>query len=746
MTQFKESVCKPMKYLELFKKRIEKKFGAVATSLPAWPRLLESCRSIGGLAQVRECVQGRVPIEGRNDSNVGVQQARTLVKEMEKMLAGQPRTAEGAVGAAEAGSPPAESGGAPMDMDEAAVDASLEVEEAPSDPTSEAAARAMEEEMQKINIFTTVEALEAGFRAATFSTHKTIFVVDDLTCKLKVPLAHIDAAKKIINSSNLSKFNILVNCGARSDLFAGVCQKLTREFPNLNSWTVLNLRSELYQDKNTRPTITQILQGPDCQGEAIPVKALTMTGKALPYEKLRLRCTDKCCRLRPESERPEEAAENPANAEIEVNADCREQDQAADMEIVEEAAVPEDSVPVPGHVDFSMDGSKRDFTVAVFPKLNRPISVHQKMLNDIGHANAATNVVVLSASAHPSLALAARKLNLKVFCLHDKSGPHSLAHAKVLMEEILFKDAYKRIKKSTAPSTRLFIRAEELQFIEVKAPAADDQIVQLFDIMPDGGSSWRAGLNRNVGGLSGKLAKLLDEELSDGRLKVVTTPKGRSLVARKHIDEGDVICLATCLLHDSVDGVRRQLLDEEGNEVLADCLCEVKGVLKEGRAVSVYGVLVGAARYLQHYQGIGRINAVIKVDTSKGPNDGFLTLVAATRTGQGISPDSEILIGYGPEYDVNRPNDLDNPSAKKVRLTLDDVWNTTSPPGSRAAIFFNFGCHVARVTEPAPPPPRRACSLFPGLAFLLVPCAIFWSAARAVLSVCYMRLFGASSP
>ena len=52
----------------------------------------------------------------------------------------------------------------------------------------------------------------------------------------------------------------------------------------------------------------------------------------------------------------------------------------------------------------------------------------------------------------------------------------------------------------------------------------------------------------------------------------------------------------------------------------------------------MFGAMVGAAGYVQHYSGIrkGGPNAYLKINPEKGPNDNFMELVVKTRNNQGI--------------------------------------------------------------------------------------------------------------
>ena len=67
---------------------------------------------------------------------------------------------------------------------------------------------------------------------------------------------------------------------------------------------------------------------------------------------------------------------------------------------------------------------------------------------------------------------------------------------------------------------------------------------------------------------------------------------------------------------------------------------------------SLYFVMTGVGRYLQHYAPLKKYpNAILVVDTSAGVNDGLVNLVVRTRNKCGVAPGTPLVINYGMEYD-----------------------------------------------------------------------------------------------
>ena len=65
----------------------------------------------------------------------------------------------------------------------------------------------------------------------------------------------------------------------------------------------------------------------------------------------------------------------------------------------------------------------------------------------------------------------------------------------------------------------------------------------------------------------------------------------------------------------------------------ADAVLQVQGVLHKGVRTCFYLVLLGAARYLNDFQGSDKksANCRIDIDPARGPNTGAVKLVVATR-------------------------------------------------------------------------------------------------------------------
>ena len=76
--------------------------------------------------------------------------------------------------------------------------------------------------------------------------------------------------------------------------------------------------------------------------------------------------------------------------------------------------------------------------------------------------------------------------------------------------------------------------------------------------------------------------------------------------------------------------------------------------MHEGKASTVYYVLVGCAAFINHFQGIRRTpNVKLVYNATKGFNDGALSFVVSTRNKQGMGA-SEIVSNYGLDFDLTK--------------------------------------------------------------------------------------------
>ena len=74
---FKRDICHPLLVLHGWKTTMIRSFGALASDLPAFSRLIQSLCSKGGLAQVSVCMASKTKLHGNSDSDIGIKDCRS---------------------------------------------------------------------------------------------------------------------------------------------------------------------------------------------------------------------------------------------------------------------------------------------------------------------------------------------------------------------------------------------------------------------------------------------------------------------------------------------------------------------------------------------------------------------------------------------------------------------------------------------------------------------------------------------
>ncbi len=96
------------------------------------------------------------------------------------------------------------------------------------------------------------------------------------------------------------------------------------------------------------------------------------------------------------------------------------------------------------------------------------------------------------------------------------------------------------------------IRPSDLQFIAIDAPAI--QMVRVREAETRKSSAWRGGFNNNPANLDQKISAQIDAELNFFAVELRKSADGSlGLVARKHIEEGELALVLTGLVFDGKD-------------------------------------------------------------------------------------------------------------------------------------------------------------------------------------------------
>ena len=125
---------------------------------------------------------------------------------------------------------------------------------------------------------------------------------------------------------------------------------------------------------------------------------------------------------------------------------------------------------------------------------------------------------------------------------------------------------------------------------------------------------------------------------------------------QKRVEEGAEICTASCLWFSS-EATLGEFLSRPGHAQWADRLVKVPGLLQNGEATTLYGVLVGVSGEINHASagGAGTVNArlpnaQLHLQPTVGLNTGLLVVKAVTSNKLGIAKGKEVLLDYGVDY------------------------------------------------------------------------------------------------
>jgi len=546
----------------------------------------------------------------------------------------------------------------------------VDIVEEIKDPVADKVRAMVEADMTQVSQHESWESLQSEILSCTLMG-KTIILVDCPTSKTKIVLERVAQAAALVPAGVDSKFVIVVTVGLRLDVLAAVAQKAKTILSIATHFVVTLTGANKNQGARSKTTFVVVVQSKTLKDEWVPFQIEAMGGKAHGYEKLRLRCMNRNCSLRDRA--PVDAdglvKTNPTDAQEELNKEDLQYDGLDDMldaiETTEEGSGDANDEQVP-------EASR--YVVDLFP-FSQSLAFYLALMKSTCHVQTARNFILLTSTSHPNAWIAARGLSLRCFVWSAGPGSHAKKHGNDLANHILGQRHWATASATVTASVVSINKRQldALQYIVVTAPEA--QVVQLFDVAPR--STWRSGLNLHDRDLEKLMPELLAEELSTYDLEIGLMPKGRTLVAKRGIREGQCICDAKVLLFESKPGLQAFLQSDSSRAYLCDRIVEIRNVQKgpEAMPLTLWGLLVGCAGYLQHYQGIRRQgpNATLEVHCGEGPNDGVLKVICSTRNGAGIAPKAEIVINYGPDYDLTVA--APQPESKKFKGALDAFFS-----------------------------------------------------------------------
>ena len=264
-----------------------------------------------------------------------------------------------------------------------------------------------------------------------------------------------------------------------------------------------------------------------------------------------------------------------------------------------------------------------------------------------------------------------RSFGLKVVAFVEGVSKHSLGHGSLLLKKLMMSSKMAAARDALPGVTQgsKCIHAGDFQFQVIQAPPV--QPVLLRDITPSV-NKWRTGLNNRPAGLDLKTMSQLQAE-SD--IKLVRLPQRDnigSVVARRSMRDGDVVCTLGGLAYDSVENVHAFMNSNPSGRELVGGLVRIDGVQHEAlgdegsapqalgdfsptapKFAPIYFVMAGIGRYVRHYAQVGakQANTVLSCNLGAGAGDSLVQLVVKTRNRSGIAAGSPVLFNFGMDYD-----------------------------------------------------------------------------------------------
>jgi len=686
-----------VKKVEEWQKRLTRSFGKLADT-PMTERVMDFL--LGGAARttVLACISIGVPLEGVSDEKPGVPAARQLWLELEKLKNLPAAGSEAAAGASAAGA----SGSAAADADLGAgaprSDGALHVDIAGEggtefDPARLTAERKAEGHVASVTFYTP-DQLEHLHRAILPAQKVAIFI-DAPTSKTRIINELIGKASKItrkldeMNGDN-ANVSVRVNVGRRLDVLSSIDAAMRGAFPSYNCFSLLlTFGPKQTVMQKPRYLFVAISTAAMPRSKSVPTSIPAMGSRARKHECINLRCLSQDCPLRTDEEK---------SCLVKLLAEGKQKG----LEL-ERSELPVDDRADIGVDEHNQEGddneSSSDGEALVAPPEEKKKCLcdlwafsfaedFYKQTSQTVHDVPPAHAIQLTTSAHPSFILAALADGSRVHVYLDRVSQHSRAHGLALLKRNLQKKFYaeERGKELALGVKRL--RSDELYFIDVEAPEPDEQLIRFDEAVADPASSWRSGVDQYPAPSEMKrlVLSLLQRELDVANMTVEAMYGGDALVAHQFLKEGSVALPHSTLTFTSRQGVQQMLSDGCYGALLEGAsLWKVGGILTtEDVAKELYLVAVGAGRFIIDYRKAGRKkrpNVVLKIDPSKGPNDGLATWVVRTPNACGIAAKRVLLADLGTCYVENTAylgNGAEGASpAKKMKDAMEMLFSQT---------------------------------------------------------------------
>ena len=224
---------------------------------------------------------------------------------------------------------------------------------------------------------------------------------------------------------------------------------------------------------------------------------------------------------------------------------------------------------------------------------------------------------------------------------------HSKHHGLALGKKILLEEALAELNnlKSDAETD---VQSENTPFpcTTICVPERILQVVEAYDCSH--GSAWH-DLNDDF---SSKVVEPQSDNLTAAEHDQygLSLNEDHKLVTTKGVPEGGIACTVSAFFDDW--GALESFLKLPGNAHYGNRVVQIQNVHRNREPGKVWAVLVGVARFVQHFAGQRpRPNCVLEYDPRKGFNSGSFNVIANNRKKYGTKPVTPLLLDFGVDFD-----------------------------------------------------------------------------------------------
>ena len=293
----------------------------------------------------------------------------------------------------------------------------------------------------------------------------------------------------------------------------------------------------------------------------------------------------------------------------------------------------------------------------------RPKAFYTKVVQQVLQTRPGHTVLIVQSTGSPNAWLAARALGVTdVHVVYVGVSEHQIWHGRSVAHKMFRDERLARMDATMLPDAGSNLQ-NKLQYIRASRSMHDSE--DPFDdpwqvaVSPE---EHFAGVDVPRYSVSQITERLVDE---CSRVGVQVLPSSiesscKGVFTVNCLEEGCV--LAVSALYFSRVGFLKTFLQQEGARRYHDRLVVLQGTTRDGEPQDLYAVLLGYAGELMHsaHQEGKPVtsnppNVVLEIKPRAGFNRGLLQLTVRTFNGCGVKANGELLLDYGPYFDVAMP-------------------------------------------------------------------------------------------